>query len=81
MTAAMWGWAILAATAWTAGYAVACAVWPYGNCLRCGGAGRKGSPTKKYFRPCRKCKGTGTRVRTGRRLWTWLSGTAHKAAG
>lgn len=72
-------WAVLAGVVWLVGYAVACKVWPYTSCRRCGGGGRKRSPSGRNWRPCRKCKGTGARVRTGRRLLDWVFGQADKA--
>jgi hypothetical protein len=45
-----------------AGYALACALAPFGSCRRC----HRGDPL------CRACDGTGRRVRLGRRLWTYL---------
>jgi hypothetical protein len=45
-----------------AGYALACALAPFGPCQRC-----------HHTDPqCRACDGTGRRVRLGRRLWTYL---------
>jgi DnaJ-class molecular chaperone len=72
--------AVIAGIVAAIGYAIACRLWPYASCRRCNG-GRKDSPSKRYWRLCKKCKGTGTRLRTGRRIWNWLAGTAHKAAG
>lgn len=71
MTGVVIGLAVIAAAA---GYWIACAFWPFAACAWCGGDGRKKSPSGKYWRPCRRCKGTGTRVRTGRRVWNWLAG-------
>jgi hypothetical protein len=67
-------WALFAAMVWAAGYFVACSLWPFTNCRRCKGDGKKRSPSGRNWRPCKKCKGTGRRVRTGRRFWTWASG-------
>jgi len=65
--------AVLALVAVTVGYAFACAVAPWGRCLRCHGVGRRttrqGTLTRAW---CRRCNGTGRRVRVGRRLWTWI---------
>jgi hypothetical protein len=50
-----------------------CLVWPYARCPRCDG-GRMYSPDRKSWRPCRRCRGSGQRLRVGRRLlnywWT-----------
>lgn len=51
------------------GYAVTCWLWPYTACGRCGGSGKARSPSGKAFRDCRRCRGSGRRVRLGRRLW------------
>ncbi len=40
----------LAAIVWAAGYAVACAVWPFANCQRCHGNGKSRSPSGRAFR-------------------------------
>lgn len=53
-------------------YVINCLIWPFANCLRCRGAGRFRSPSGRAWRPCRRCGGTGSRVRIGRRLWHWL---------
>ena len=50
-----------------AGYALACALVPFGACRRC----HAGDPL------CRACDGTGRRVRLGRRLWTYLRALYH----
>ena len=68
------GWVIatLAAIVGVAAYAIACWIWPFADCKRCKGKGAFRSPSKKYRRTCRKCKGSGTRLRTGRRIWNAL---------
>lgn len=54
------------------GYAVLCAVRPFADCRKCGGAGqhlrqdRKGRP--KPGKVCRRCRGCGKRLRIGRRV-------------
>jgi len=53
----------------TAGYLLACTWWPYTACGRCHGTGKHRSPSGKAWRPCRRCKGSGRRVRVGRRLF------------
>lgn len=59
---------ILLALAALAGYAVACALWPFAACRWCRGSGRHRSPTGKSWRTCRHCHG-GAKLRAGRRLW------------
>ena len=56
----------------TVGYVGACAAWPFGACRRCGGAGKRRSPTGRAWRYCHHCKGTGGRLRIGRRAWNYL---------
>jgi hypothetical protein len=55
--------ASLATFAVLAAYALGCALAPFGVCTRCRNAR---DPL------CRACDGTGRRVRTGRRVWTYL---------
>jgi hypothetical protein len=74
-------WAVLIGLGAVAVYAIACFVWPFTDCGKCGGGGRFRSPSGKAFRRCRRCKGTGTQVRLGRRLWTWLAGVKKSAIG
>jgi hypothetical protein len=56
----------------TTGYIVACVVWPFRSCRKCGGAGRRRSPSGRAFRYCHRCGGTGARLRAGRRAWNYL---------
>lgn len=57
----------------TLGYALLCAVSPFGRCRRCNGIGfalatdRKGRP--KRGKTCRRCHGHGIHIRTGRHLY------------
>jgi hypothetical protein len=53
---------VLAAVAW---YAAVCALAPFGPCWRCGN-----HPHRRGY--CRRCDYTGRRIRTGRRLLTYL---------
>lgn len=62
-------------------HAFACWWWPYTSCRRCGGGGRFRSPTGKAWRHCGKCKGSGSRVRLGRRMWTKLGVAKDKLIG
>ena len=70
----------LAAIVWAAGYAVACAVWPFANCQRCHGNGKSRSPSGRAFRRCPRCKGSGRRLRLGRRILNHLSDSAERAS-
>jgi len=62
--------ASLAALPLLAGYALACALVPFGRCARC----HARDPL------CRACDGTGRRVRLGRRAWTYLRALHDHAA-
>jgi hypothetical protein len=55
----------LAVAAAAATYALACAASPFGPCWRCGDDLHRRAD-------CRRCDYTGRRIRTGRRLWTYL---------
>lgn len=57
---------------WLAGYVFACWLWPYANCRRCKGSGKRRSPTGRAYRKCPRCKGTGRRLRTGRWVFNKL---------
>lgn len=56
-----------------AGYAASCAWWPFVACRRCSGTAKLRSPFGRAFRPCPRCKGTGRRLRLGRRLHNAVS--------
>lgn len=74
-------WAIVGGLGWFGGYVIACAIWPFGSCGKCGGGGRFLSPSGRAWRHCRRCKGSGARVRLGRRVWTWLIKAKDAAVG
>jgi len=57
--------AVLAGLLTAAGYLAACWLAPFGPCLRCGN-----DPHRRAR--CRRCDSTGRRIRTGRRLLTYL---------
>lgn len=59
---------------WAGGYAFACYFWPFARCPRCEGRGGHLSPSGKYSRTCRKCKGIGRRERTGLRIFKFIFG-------
>lgn len=52
-------------------YMIHCALWPLAACRRCKGGGRFHAPNGRAWRTCRKCGGTGGRIRIGRRIWNW----------
>ena len=49
-------------------YLMACAWRPFGACRKCSGAGRFSSRSKKHWRNCPRCGGSGKRLRLGRQL-------------
>lgn len=63
----------------TLGYAFACWVWPFKACRKCGGDGKRRSPSRKAFRLCRRCDGTGRRLRAGRWIYNRLAATRRDA--
>ncbi|MEU5724684.1 hypothetical protein ABZ783_23045 [Micromonospora sp. NPDC047738] len=52
----------------TLGYLAVCVVAPFGRCGTCDGTGRKRSPLTRAGRECRRCAGTGLRLRVGRHV-------------
>ncbi|MFU8855039.1 hypothetical protein ACNAW0_29350 [Micromonospora sp. SL1-18] len=50
----------------TLGYLALCVVAPFGRCRTCHGTGRKRSLLARAGRECRRCAGTGLRLRVGR---------------
>jgi hypothetical protein len=53
-------------------YSVGCWIWPYTHCPRCEGQGKhRAFWSSKAWRPCRRCKATGQRLRLGRRIYNW----------
>lgn len=74
-------WAALALVVAAPAYAVACVLWPFTACSRCGGSGRRRSPSGKNYGRCRKCKGKGERIRLGRRVMNRLGVAKDKLIG
>lgn len=73
-------WVLLALAA-AVGYIVTCVVWPFAACRKCRGEGKFRSWFGgESWRRCGRCKGSGERVRVGRRAWTWWSETWSKGA-
>jgi hypothetical protein len=61
--------ALGALAAWCGWYFIACKWWPYGPCLRCiGHPGRNRGSNSRRWGNCKRCGGTGKRVRLGARL-------------
>jgi hypothetical protein len=71
----------LVVTAWSLWYLACCAIWPFARCWWCRGNARKyqNKRTKKAWRNCRVCKGTGMRLRLGRRAWAYFGKSRQKA--
>jgi hypothetical protein len=64
------GWCWLAAAAAAAIYAGSCWWFPFGRCICCGGKGAHYRKDGKVFRTCKWwCKGSGKRIRLGRRVY------------
>jgi hypothetical protein len=53
-------------------YALLCAVAGFGTCTKCAGRGHKPTARGKRGADCRRCRGTGKRVRYGRKAWTYF---------
>jgi hypothetical protein len=59
-------------------YFISCRFWPITACSRCGGAGKLYGPSavitgRRVFKTCKRCAGTGGRLRIGRRVMNGLS--------
>lgn len=52
----------------TLGYALACWTDPFPRCRACTGSGRKRTRFGHGWRNCRHCRGSGHRLRIGRRI-------------
>lgn len=69
--------AVVATAVALLGYAIVCTAWPYRVCPRCYGASRLVTRSGRVARRCRRCHGTGLRLRLGRRAWNWFSRYRH----
>ena len=65
-------WTLLAVVLWAGWYLIACALFPWRACGWCDG-GKKRNSSRKHWRECRHCAGSGRKPRIGRRVWTALS--------
>lgn len=70
----------LAAITVAGGYAVAAWIWPFTACRKCHGDGKLRSPSGRNWRRCKRCGGTGRRLRLGRVVLNHLSASAEKAS-
>ena len=68
----------LIVTGLTAGYLGLCWIWPFGNCRRCKGSGKRHALIGRGFRLCGRCEGSGYRIRIGRHAVNYLRAT-HRA--
>lgn len=57
-------------------YLLACAVWPYRLCRRCHGTSRLVT-RRGRARYCPRCRGTGLRLRLGRRVYNRVARFRH----
>lgn len=62
-------------------YVARCAWFPLANCWRCKGEGKFKSwaGRGKTWRLCRRCRGTGSRIRPGRIVWDKIRTARTKA--
>ncbi|SNY58212.1 hypothetical protein [Paractinoplanes atraurantiacus] len=67
-TAGLTGLLCLALVIATVCYSIGCWFWPFGDCRRCKGTGKRRSPIGRAFGLCRRCDGEGRRLRVGRRV-------------
>jgi len=53
-------------------YLVSCQLWPFGPCAACSARrGRGAGSNERRWNQCRRCKGSGQRMRIGKRLIDW----------
>ena len=60
--------------AWYVGH---CVMYPFADCLWCSGNPKRRSGSGGSYRKCRHCRGTGERVRVGRRLYDLIARGKH----
>lgn len=70
-------WTLLAVALWAGWYLIACAMFPWRACGWCEG-GKKRNSSRKHWRECWHCAGSGRKPRIGRRVWTALSRSKRK---
>lgn len=64
------GYVIVMTVVIVAVYAISCWWWPFTTCWKCEGVGSKFARRDgKVWRDCRRCKGSGKRLRVGRLVW------------
>ena len=72
---------VLLATSLAAGYALLCWILPFGRCYRCKKTGSHPRLITRRLRTCRRCRGAGLRLRTGRRLYNYFAHIHTDATG
>jgi hypothetical protein len=70
---------LLISTALAAGYALLCYGLPFGRCYRCKKTGSHPRLITRKLTICRRCKGSGLRLRHGRRIFNYLAGVQSDA--
>ena len=69
LSAGQWTVVIGVAAVLFAGYLIGCSIWPYGPCLSCiAHRGRSRGSTGRRWGRCKRCRGSGERIRWGHRL-------------
>lgn len=69
LSAGQWTAVIGVAAALFAGYLIGCSIWPYGPCLSClGHRGKSRGSTARRRGRCKRCRGSGERMRWGYRV-------------
>jgi hypothetical protein len=69
LSAGQWAVVIGVAAVLFAGYLIGCSIWPYGPCLACiARRGRSRGSTGRRWGRCKRCRGSGERIRWGYRL-------------
>jgi hypothetical protein len=71
---------LLLALAWAVGYLALCWIWPFVNCRRCTGSGKRRALVGRGFRHCPRCDGTGYQLRPGRHVLNHLRSIHHRAS-
>ncbi len=70
----------------TAGYLLVCWLYPFRDCPRCRGTGKRRAPFGRTFALCSRCHGDRRQLRPGRHLLNYLrdihtTGTDHNRRG
>lgn len=73
------GLLLLIGVVWAVGYLLLCWIWPFANCRRCSGLGKRRALVGRGFRHCPRCDGTGQRLRPGRHVLNHLRSIQHRA--